>query len=121
MASKYITIVHSFPMQKSTGLLLVPFGMYYNQRLYKAKPGALLRICDTWRRIECKIKQSCVLKVASREFTFMRRLIYGENTWTQDLFKQWEAVCINEGVGKDGFDHENVLLLEVEVLNETNK
>jgi hypothetical protein len=93
-------------------LVLIPVGLYLNQPLQKAKPGAVLSFEVAWRKDKRVLRQKVAVKIASPIFTFMARSIYGSEARMADIIEQWRANCIIEGLGKDAFSDE-CLLIEV--------
>lgn len=43
----------------------------------------------------------------------MLRSIYGENMTIAKLMERWEAWAVVEGIGKDGVDKEQCIIVEV--------
>lgn len=91
----------------------IPIGMYCNIALQKARPGQEIEFCTEWRRDKRFIVQLCRFRINSPEFTFMLRSIYGENMTIAKLMERWEAWAVVEGIGKDGIDKEQCIIVEV--------
>lgn len=106
-----IKIYQTPPKALDGTLAIVPYGLYLNRQLQKANPGELLEFRVEWRRETFTLLHKAKLKVNSSAFTLMLKMIYGEfMTWSK-LSEQWRAECILEGLGKDAFDTDTVLLL----------
>ena len=71
--SKVIKLLNT-PMPKGN-LVLIPVGLYLNQPLQKAKPGAVLSFEVAWRKDKRVLRQKVAVKIASPIFTFMARSI----------------------------------------------
>lgn len=97
---------------------ILPIGLYCNAALRMARPGDNAVFQTEWRRDKRHIVQLCRFRINSPEFTFMLRSIYGENMTIAKLMERWEAWAIVEGIGKDGFDRENCIIIEVQPINE---
>lgn len=108
--SKVIRLLNT-PVPKGA-LALVPVGMYLNAPLQKAKPGAVVEFQSAWRKDKRVLRQKVAVKIASPVFTFAMRAIYGQDSRMADVIEQWRANCIIEGLGKDAFSDE-CLLIEV--------
>lgn len=108
--SKVIKLLNS-PVPKGK-LALVPIGMYLNTPLQKAKPGAVIEFQSAWRKDKRVLLQKVAVKINSSIFSFMARSIYGQDVRMADIIEQWRANCIIEGLGKDAFGDE-CLLIEV--------
>ena len=108
-----IKIQQPTPQTRSVAQAILPIGMYCNQALQKAKPGDWVLFESTWKRTDMRIVQLCRFRINSPEFTFMLRSIYGENMSIAKLMERWEAWAVVEGIGANGFDHENCIILEV--------
>lgn len=116
--SRPIKIQHPAPKPTNTGMAIVPFGMYCNTQLQKARPGDIAIFYSEWRRDKRRIVQLCRFRINSPEFTFMLRSIYGENMTIAKLMERWEAWAVVEGIGKDGIDKEQCIIVEVEPIKE---
>lgn len=108
--SKVIKLLNT-PVPKGA-LAVIPIGMYLNVPLQKAKPGAVIEFQSAWRKDKRVLLQKVAVKIASPIFTFAMRAIYGSDTRMADIIEQWRANCIIEGLGKDAFSDE-CLLIEV--------
>lgn len=108
--SKVIKLLNT-PVPKGS-LALVPVGMYLNLALQKAKPGVVIEFQSAWRKDKRVLRQKVAVKINSSFFTFMARSIYGSEVRMADIIEQWRANCIIEGLGKDAFSDE-CLLIEV--------
>lgn len=101
------------PKEMQTRFALVPYGRYLNVQLQKASAGAILDFIVDWRKDRFVLIRKATLKVNSSVFSLLLKSIYGEDATWQKLSEEWRAQCIVEGLGKDAFDPENVLLLSV--------
>lgn len=110
--SRPIKIQHPTPKADKPYAILA-IGLYCNVALQKAKPGQEVIFETEWRRDKRRIVQLCRFRINSPEFTFMLRSIYGENMTIAKLMERWEAWAVVEGIGKDGFDRENCIIIEV--------
>lgn len=108
--SKVIKLLNT-PVPKGS-LALVPIGMYLNTPLQKAKPGAVLSFEVAWRKDKRVLRQKVAMKINSPIFTFAMRVVYGQDARMADIIAQWRANCIIEGLGKNAFSDE-CLLIEV--------
>lgn len=108
--SKVIKLLNT-PVPKGA-LALVPVGMYLNKALQKAQSGAVIEFQSAWRKDKRVLLQKVAVKINSPIFTFAMRTIYGMDARTADIIEQWRANCIIEGLGKDAFSDE-CLLIEV--------
>lgn len=109
--AKLIKIQHPTPTRLPYAIL--PVGIYCNPQFQKAKSGDLVEFWTDWRHDKRVITNICRFRINSPEFTFMLRSIYGENMTIAKLMERWEAWAVVEGIGKDGFDHESCIILEV--------
>lgn len=66
-----------------------------------------------WRRDKFVLLRKAKVAVNTSCFTLLLKSIYGEGATWQNLSEEWRARCIVEGLGKEAFDSENVLLLSV--------
>lgn len=112
--AKPINILHPIPKPSNSGIAIVPCGLYCNTALQKARSGDLVEFWQEWRHEKRRIVQITKFRINTPEFTFMLRCIYGERMTIAKLFEQWEAECINEGLGASAFDREQCLILQVE-------
>ena len=101
------------PKEMQTRFALAPYGRYLNTQLQKASAGAILDFIVDWRKDRFVLVRKATLKVNSSVFSLLLKSIYGEDATWQKLSEEWRAQCIVEGLGKDAFDPENVLLLSV--------
>lgn len=108
--SKVIKLLNT-PVPKGN-MALVPVGMYLNVALQKAKPNAVIEFQSAWRKDKRALRQKVAVKINSPIFTFAMRAIYGSEVRMADIIEQWRANCIIEGLGKDAFSDE-CLLIEV--------
>lgn len=108
--SKVIKLLNT-PVPKGP-LALIPVGMYLNVPLQKAKPGTVIEFQSAWRKDKRVLRQKVAVKINSPIFTFAMRAIYGQDARMADIIEQWRANCIVEGLGKDAFRDE-CLLIEV--------
>ena len=110
---KKIKIMQSCPKPLNVGFAIVPIGLYCNRELQNATINSVVEFQTSWRKDKRVITNICRFRINSPEFTFMLRSIYGENMTIAKLMEKWEAWAIVEGIGKDGIDHENCIILEV--------
>ncbi len=111
--SKPINILHPTPNPPKNGIAIVPCGLYCNTALQKARSGDLVEFWQDWRHEKRRIVQITKFRIKSPEFTFMLRYVYGEGMTIAKLLEQWEAECINEGIGSSGFSRDEALVVEV--------
>ncbi len=107
-----IKIQHPTPKADKPYAIL-PIGLYCNTSLQKAKPGQEVIFQTEWRRDKRHIVQLCRFRINSPEFTFMLRSIYGENMTISKLMERWEAWAVVEGIGKEGIDKVQCIIVEV--------
>ena len=115
--SRPIKIQHPTPKAEKPYAIL-PIGLYCNVALQTAKPSQEVIFQTEWRHDKRHIVQLCRFRINSPEFTFMLRSIYGENMTIAKLMERWEAWAIVEGIGKDGIDREQCVIVEVELIEE---
>lgn len=108
-----IKIQHPTPQTRSVAQAVLPIGMYCNKPLQTAKIGDVVQFHCEWRKDKRVITNICRFRINSPEFTFMLRSIYGENMTIAKLFERWEAWAVVEGIGKDGIDKEQCIIVEV--------
>lgn len=108
-----IKIQHPTPKPSTCGMAIIPVGLYCNAKLQKAKIGDVVQFCCEWRKDKRVISNICRFRINSPEFTFMLRSIYGENMTIAKLMERWEAWAVVEGIGKDGIDKEQCIIVEV--------
>lgn len=108
-----IKIQHPTPKERSVAQVALPIGMYCNKPLQTAKIGDVVQFQCEWRKDKRVITNICRFRINSPEFTFMLRSIYGESMTIAKLMERWEAWAVVEGIGRDGIDHENCIILEV--------
>lgn len=108
--SKVIKLLNT-PVPKGS-LTLIPVGMYLNKALQKAQAGTVIEFQSAWRKDKRVLRQKVTVKIASPIFTFAMRAIYGQDARMADIIEPWRANCIIEGLGKDAFSDE-CLLIEV--------
>lgn len=108
--SKVIKLLNT-PVPKGN-LAVIPIGMYLNKALQKAQSGAVIEFQSAWRKDKRVLRQKVAVKINSPIFTFAMRVIYGQDTRMSDIIEQWRANCIVEGLGRDAFSDE-CLLIEV--------
>ena len=116
--SRPIKIQHPTPKERSVAQVPIPAGLYCNKALQTAKIGDVVQFQCEWRKDKRIITNICRFRINSPEFTFMLRSIYGENMTIAKLMEQWEAWAIVEGIGKEGIDKEQCIIVEVEPINE---
>lgn len=108
-----IKIQHPTP-KADKPFAICPCGMYCNKALQKARIGDVVQFETEWRKDKRVITNICRFRINSPEFTFMLRSIYGENMNIAKLMERWEAWAIVEGIGKEGIDKEQCIIVEVE-------
>jgi hypothetical protein len=116
--SRPIKIQHPTPQTRSVAQVILPIGMYCNKSLQTAKIGDVVQFQCEWRKDKRVITNICRFRINSPEFTFMLRSIYGENMTIAKMMECWEAWTVVEGMGKDGFDRENCIVIEVQPIEE---
>jgi len=92
--------------------VLLPIGMYCNQKLQKAEPDSVVEFRDGWQRDKRVLVRKCRVPVNSSVFTFLMKSIYGGISW-EDLRRKWEAWAVVEGIGAQGISDTECLLIEV--------
>ena len=112
--AKPIKIQHPTPKERNVAQVILPIGLYCNKSLQTAKVGDVVQFCCEWRKDKRIITNICRFRVNSPEFTFMLRSIYGEGMTITKLMERWEAWAVVEGIGKDGVDKEQCIIVEVE-------
>lgn len=112
MAKKPIPILHP-PPKPDKPFALLAIGMYCNRELQNAKIGQIVEFWQDWRHDKRVLVRKCKVQIKSSVFTFLAQSIYGDRTRIVDMLAKWEAFAVNEGIGKDGFDRESCLLIEV--------
>lgn len=113
-----IKIQHPTPNPSTRGMTIVPVGLYCNKALQTAKIGDVVQFQCEWRKDKRVITNICRFRINSPEFTFMLRSIYGENMTIAKLMERWEAWAVVEGIGKDGIDREQCVIVEVKLIEE---
>lgn len=108
-----IKIQQPVPRATSREVAIIPIGMYCNKPLQTAKIGDVVQFQCEWRKDKRIITNICRFRINSPEFTFMLRSIYGEGMTIAKLFERWEAWAIVEGIGKEGIDKEQCIIVEV--------
>lgn len=116
--SKLINILHPTPKGGKTAFAIIPIGMYLNRPLQEAAPNSEICFWQEWRNDKRVLVRKCKVQIKSSVFTFLAQSIYGERTRIADMLAKWEAFAVNEGVGKDGFDRDFALLIEVAQVEE---
>lgn len=110
--AKTINIHHPTPKAEKPYAVL-PIGLYCNSYLQKAIAGQDVEFWSEWRHDKRRIVQISRFRINSPEFTFMLRSIYGERMTIAKLMERWEAWAVVEGIGKDGFNRESCIIIEV--------
>lgn len=110
--AKPINILHPTP-KADKPYAVIPIGMYCNTSLQKACRGDLVEFWQDWRHERRRIVQITKFRINTPEFTFMLRSIYGERMTIAKLMERWEAWAVVEGIGKDGFNRESCIIIEV--------
>lgn len=113
MMAKPINILHPVPKGGKTAFAIIPIGMYLNRPLQDAAPNSEICFWQEWRHEKRVLVRKCKIAVNSPVFTFLAKSIYGERMTIAKLFEQWEAECINEGIGSAGFSRDEALVVEV--------
>lgn len=108
-----VKIYQLAPREMQTRFALVPYGMYLNKALQKAENGSVIEFRTDWRGDRFILLRKAAVKVNSSVFTLLLKSIYGEDATWRRLAEQWRARCVIEGLGKDAFDPESVLLVEL--------
>lgn len=108
-----IKIQHPTPQTKSVAQAILPIGLYCNKPLQTAKIGDEVIFQCEWRKDKRVITNICRFRINSPEFTFMLRSISGEDMTISKLMERWEAWAVVEGIGKDGIDKEQCIIVEV--------
>lgn len=108
-----IKIQHPTPKTRSVAQVILPIGLYCNAKLQTAKIGDVVQFQCEWRKDKRVITNICRFRINSPEFTFMLRSIYGDNMSIAKLMERWEAWAVVEGIGKDGIDKEQCIIVEV--------
>lgn len=108
-----IKIQHPTPQTRSVAQVILPIGLYCNKSLQTARIGDKVTFQCEWRKDKRVITNICRFRINSPEFTFMLRSIYGENMTIAKLMERWEAWAIVEGIGKNGFSHDEAIIIEV--------
>lgn len=116
-----IKIQHPTPQTRSVAQVILPIGLYCNKSLQTAKIGDVVQFQCEWRKDKRVITNICRFRINSPEFTFMLRSIYGENMTIAKLMEKWEAWAIVEGIGKDGINKEQCVIVEVELIEEKKR
>lgn len=111
--SKLINILHPTPKGGKTAFAIIPIGMYLNRPLQGAAPNSEICFWQDWRHDKRVLVRKCKIAVNSPVFTFLAKSIYGERMTIAKLFEQWEAECVNEGIGANGFSRDEALVVEV--------
>lgn len=119
--SRPIKIQHPMPKERSVAQVALPVGMYCNKSLQTAKIGDVAQFQCEERKDKRVITNICRFRINSPEFTFMLRSIYGENMTIAKLMERWEAWAIVEGIGKEGIDKEQCVIVEVELIEEKKR
>ena len=113
MTKRPIKIHQRVQRVSNAEVAIVPIGLYCNTALQKARPGDAVCFQYEWRKDNRRIVQMCRFRVNSPEFTFMLHSVYGAGMTIARLMEQWEAWAIVEGIGKEGFSRDEVLVLQV--------
>lgn len=113
--TKTINITHPVPGRLPYAIL--PIGMYCNQKLQEARAGDIVEFQQEWRREKRVLVRKCKVQIRSSYFAFMAQSIYGQYTRVDGLVRQWEDWAITEGIGRNGIDHEQALLIEVKEID----
>lgn len=113
MSNKTIKIYTSAPV-RSHYYTLLPIGLYCNREIQTASRGSVVIFQDSWNMEKRILKRSCKVKVNSEVFTFLVKSLYRGFNTKDGLFGRWEAECEIQGIGKNAFSREEVLLIEVE-------
>lgn len=108
-----IKIQQPTPKERIVSQAILPIGMYCNKSLQTAKIGDCVQFQCEWRKDKRVIANICRFRINSPEFTFMLRSIYGEGMTIAKLFERWEAWAVVEGIGKNGFDRDSCIIIEI--------
>lgn len=117
MAKRAIKILHPIPKATSSALVLLPIGKYCNQELQSAERGDMVEFWQDWRHEKRVLVRKCKVCVKSSVFSFLVQSIYGRLR-TIDMLKRWEQFAIESGLGKEGFNRDECILIEVRELTE---
>lgn len=120
MAKRAIKILHSIPKATSNALVLLPIGKYCNQKIQTAEIGSIIEFWQDWKHEKRILVRKCKIYVKSSVFTLLAQSIYGR-VRTTDMVKRWERYSIESGLGKEGFNRDVCLLIEVRELTEDEK
>ena len=112
------TIKINHPIPGRLPYALIPTGMFLNTELQKAVPGCTVEFRQDWRREKRILVRKITVDVRSSIFSFMAKSIYGDFTTIKSMREQWRAQAIREGLGRDGFDKDSCLLIEVKIDDE---
>ncbi len=104
--------------QENKPYAILPVGLYCNKKLQQVKPGEIVEFWTDWRHDTRRIVQMTKFRTNTPEFTFLMRSVYGQHFRLADLMARWEAECVNEGIGANGFSRDEALVVEVEEVNE---
>lgn len=116
--AKPIKIQCAAPKSRSVAQVPIPVGLYCNKALQTAKIGDVVQFQCEERKDKRVITNICRFRINSPEFTFMLRSIYGENMTIAKLMERWEAWAVVEGIGKDGINKEQCVIVEVKPIEE---
>lgn len=120
MAKRAIKILHSIPKATGNAFALLPIGKYCNQKIQSAEIGSIIEFWQDWKHEKRVLVRKCRVHVKSSVFTFLAQSIYGR-VRTTDMLKRWERYSIESGLGKEGFNRDECLLIEVRELTEDEK
>jgi hypothetical protein len=98
---------------------IVPFGLYMNAALLKAKPYDIIRFLNGWRKDDKVLVRTCRISVNTSAFDFMLKSIYGERTRWEDIRNSWEMKAVIEGYGRKAFSPDECLMIEVKEYDKT--
>lgn len=112
--SKPIKVLNPAPKPICADVVVLPFGLYCNAALLKAKPGQDVVFCFEKSRVKRRLVQCTRFRINSPEFSFVLRAVYGKRGTISKLLDDWEAWAVVEGFGKNGFHRDVCLVLLVE-------
>ena len=109
--AKVINILERVPTG-GKAFVLLPIGIYCNDKLQKAAPGSFVEFWQGWRHERRVLVRKCRIGINSSVFTFLAKSLYGERTRIADMLAKWREVY------DVPFDETECMLIEVRELNE---
>lgn len=92
--------------------IIIPYGRYCNAKVEGANVGDVVEFREAWRKTLGIVVRKCKVKVNSGVFGFLLKSIYGEAATWERLRSDWQALCVNEGLGSEAFSDKEALLIE---------